>query len=365
MVEGKMEKELNPASPCKSSQSTTHQIRTTMREIERRQWWLCSTGVAVAVLLALGVASFSLPGLRSQQVGSELYQLNLDLAARGLVALVLLFGIYVVYQQLQIHRIDDTVVVALNKIQERTAQVYKLAGRDHLTDLYNREFGERRLSEEMSRAKRFAKPLAVLRLNLIGLEKISEGLGTASADCAIRLFAGHLQRELRLIDVPIRLDRGEFLILLPECKATEAEAVFARLNRMTVEFGEQQQTELVAGWADFVEGDASPALVMKAESTLHANMKNGSGPTQAVKISLPGNTKKSDNGAAFAQLRARERQVFELLARGKTNKEVANSLGISLRTAESYRASIMLQLDVHSASELVFYAVRNKIIDVE
>jgi DNA-binding CsgD family transcriptional regulator len=44
---------------------------------------------------------------------------------------------------------------------------------------------------------------------------------------------------------------------------------------------------------------------------------------------------------------------------------VANSLGISLRTAESYRASIMVQLDVHSASELVFYAVRNKIIDVE
>jgi diguanylate cyclase (GGDEF)-like protein len=360
-----MEKELNPASPSKSSQSTTHQIRTTMREIARRQWWLCSTGVAVAVLLALGVASFSFPGLRSQQVGSELYQLNLDLAARGLVGLVLLFGIYVVYQQLQIRRIDDTVVVALNKIQERTAQVYKLAGRDHLTDLYNREFGERRLSEEMSRAQRFGKPLAVLRLNLIGLDKISEGLGTASADCAIRLFGGHLQRELRLIDVPIRLDRGEFLILLPECKATEAETVFARLNRMTVEFGEQQQTELVAGWADFVEGDASPALVMKAESTLHTNMKNGSGSTQAVKISLPGNTKKSDNGAAFAQLRARERQVFELLARGKTNKEVANSLGISLRTAESYRASIMVQLDVHSASELVFYAVRNKIIDVE
>jgi diguanylate cyclase (GGDEF)-like protein len=360
-----MEKESSPASPCKSIQSTTHQIRTTMREVARRQWWLLSTGVAIAILLALGFASFTFPGLLPQQVGSELYRLNLDLAVRGLVGLVLLFGIYVVYQQLQIHRIDDTVVVALDKIQERTAQVYKLAGRDHLTDLYNREFGERRLSEEMSRSRRFVRPLAVLRLNLGGLEQISETLGPASADCAIRLFAAHLQRELRLIDVPIRLDRGEFLILLPDCKPTEAEMVFARLNRMTVEFGEQQQTELVAGWADFVEGDASPALVMKAESTLHAKMKNGNGPAQAVKISLPGNIKKSDNGAAFAQLPARERQVFELLARGKTNKEVANSLGISLRTAESYRASIMSRLGIHSGPEIVVYALRNGIIDSE
>jgi diguanylate cyclase (GGDEF)-like protein len=360
-----MGKESNPGAPCNSIQSTTHQIRATMREVAHRQWWLCSTGVAVAVLLALGIASFSFQGLLSQQVGSELYRLNLDVAVRGLVGLVLLFGIYVVYQQLQIHRIDSTVVVALDKIQERTAQIYKLAGRDHLTDLYNREFGERRLSEEMSRSRRFVRPLAVLRLSLTGLEKISEGLGVASADCAIRLFAEHLQRELRLIDVPIRLDRGEFLILLPECKATETEMVFARLNRMTVEFGEQQQTEVVAGWADYVEGDASPALVMKAESALHANTKNGSGPTQAVKISVPSNTKKSDNGAALAQLRTREREVFELLARGKTNKEVANSLGIRLRTVESYRANIMTRLGIHSGPELVVYAMRHGIIDSE
>jgi diguanylate cyclase (GGDEF)-like protein len=359
-----MKKESNPVAHCNSIQSTTHQIRATMGQVERRQWWLWSTGVAIAILLALGIASFTFPGLLSQQVGSHFYPLDLDLAVRGLIGLVLIFSIYVMHQQLQIRRTDFEVFDALGKIGDRVEQVSKLAGRDRLTDLYNREFGERRLSEEMSRARRFVKPLAVLRLNLIGLEKISEALGIASADCAIRLFAGHIQRELRLIDVPIRLDRGEFLILLPECKATEVEMVFARLNRMTVEFGEQQRTELVAGWADYVEGDASNALVMKAESTLHANMKNGSGATQPVKVSLPGKMKKSDDGAAFAHLTARQQQVFELLARGKTNKEVANSLGISLRTAESYRASIMSQLNVHSGPEIVWYALHNKLIDI-
>jgi diguanylate cyclase (GGDEF)-like protein len=359
-----MKKESNPVAPSNSIRSTTHQLRETMRQVERRQWWLWSASVAIAILLALGIASFASPGLLSQQVGSDFYRLNLDLAVRGLIGLVLIFSIYVIYQQLQIRRTDFELFDALDKIGDRVQQVYKLAGRDRLTDLYNREFGERRLSEEMSRARRFVKPLAVLRLNLIGLEGISEGLGMASADCAIRLFAGHLQRELRLIDVPIRLDRGEFLILLPECKAAEAEMIFGRLNRMTVEFGEQQRTELVAGWADYVEGDASQALVMKAESTLHANMKNGSGATQPVKISLPGNIKRSDDGGAFAHLTDRERQVFELLARGKTNKEVANSLGISLRTAESHRASIMSQLNVHSGPEIVWYALHNKLIDM-
>ncbi len=336
-----------------------------MREVARREWWLWSTGMAIAILLALGIASFTFPDLLPQQSGFELYRLNLNLAVRGLVALVLLFGIYVVYQQLQIHRIDDAVFGSLNKIQERAIQVYKLAGRDHLTDLYNQEFGERRLSEEMSRSRRFVRPLAVLRLNLDGLEKLSEALGPAAADSAIRLFAGHLQRELRLIDVPIRLNRGEFLILLPECKPTEAESVFNRLNRVTVEYGKQQRTELVAGWADYVEGDASQALVLKAESALHANNKNGCGETHPVKISLPGSGGTSDNGAAFFQLTTRERQVFELLARGKTNKDVANSLGISLRTAESHRASIMNQLGIHSGPELVVYAMRNGIIDSE
>jgi DNA-binding NarL/FixJ family response regulator len=63
-----------------------------------------------------------------------------------------------------------------------------------------------------------------------------------------------------------------------------------------------------------------------------------------------------------SRLTPREREILQLLAEGKSNKEVASLLGISVNTAEAHRANIMLKLDLHSVTELVHYAIRNKII---
>ncbi|HEV2349149.1 MAG TPA: response regulator transcription factor [Terriglobia bacterium] len=62
------------------------------------------------------------------------------------------------------------------------------------------------------------------------------------------------------------------------------------------------------------------------------------------------------------RLSAREREIVQILAEGKTNKEVAAVLGISVRTIETHRANIMRKLNLNSLSELVRYAIRNKII---
>ena len=64
----------------------------------------------------------------------------------------------------------------------------------------------------------------------------------------------------------------------------------------------------------------------------------------------------------ISPLSMREREVVALLAKGKTNKEIAGLLGISNRTVESHRARIMLKLDLDSLSDLVRYAVRTEII---
>jgi DNA-binding NarL/FixJ family response regulator len=63
------------------------------------------------------------------------------------------------------------------------------------------------------------------------------------------------------------------------------------------------------------------------------------------------------------RLTSREREIVQLLAEGKSSKEVAVSLGISVKTAETHRANIMRKLELHSVSELVRYAVRNQIIE--
>lgn len=62
------------------------------------------------------------------------------------------------------------------------------------------------------------------------------------------------------------------------------------------------------------------------------------------------------------RLTSREREIVQLLAEGKSSKEVAVALGISVKTAETHRANIMRKLELHSVSELVLYAIRNQII---
>ena len=63
------------------------------------------------------------------------------------------------------------------------------------------------------------------------------------------------------------------------------------------------------------------------------------------------------------KLTPREREIVQLLAEGLSSKEVAGTLHISVKTAETHRTNIMRKLDIHSVSELVRYAVRNHIIE--
>jgi DNA-binding NarL/FixJ family response regulator len=58
----------------------------------------------------------------------------------------------------------------------------------------------------------------------------------------------------------------------------------------------------------------------------------------------------------------RERQVLQLVAEGKTTKEIATILGISVKTAESHRSNIMDKLDIHDTAGLVRYAIRQGLI---
>jgi DNA-binding NarL/FixJ family response regulator len=64
----------------------------------------------------------------------------------------------------------------------------------------------------------------------------------------------------------------------------------------------------------------------------------------------------------YELLTERERQLYQLLAEGKSNKEIANLLNLSLHTVETHRTRIMEKLDVHSSAELVLSAVRRGLV---
>jgi len=97
-------------------------------------------------------------------------------------------------------------------------------------------------------------------------------------------------------------------------------------------------------------GNHRPFFTSKAAEVMLATF-NQSGSRASMK-EIPGD-----------RLTTREREIVQLLSEGRSSKEVASFLGISVKTAETHRANIMRKLEIHSVSELVRYAVRNQIIE--
>ena len=64
-----------------------------------------------------------------------------------------------------------------------------------------------------------------------------------------------------------------------------------------------------------------------------------------------------------ASLTARERQVLRLIAQGQKNREIADELGIAVKTVETHRTKIMQKLDLHNSAELAAYAIRRGLIE--
>ncbi|MGC1685808.1 MAG: PAS domain S-box protein [Candidatus Acidiferrales bacterium] len=95
---------LAPVNPHRAARPAklTPSVRADLRVAERRQWWLSFSGVLVTLLLTVGIVSFSLSVYALQL--NFLDNSNIHLATRALVGMVLLFVVYVLYQQLQIHR---------------------------------------------------------------------------------------------------------------------------------------------------------------------------------------------------------------------------------------------------------------------
>ncbi|MGB7025404.1 MAG: PAS domain S-box protein [Candidatus Acidiferrales bacterium] len=82
-------------------------LDTNVRHIERRQWWLFSSGIIVTILLTVGIISFALPVLNPG--GGWYFPVDPSLAIHALLGLVLLFDVYVVFQQFQIYRFRQRV----------------------------------------------------------------------------------------------------------------------------------------------------------------------------------------------------------------------------------------------------------------
>lgn len=138
----------------------------------------------------------------------------------------------------------------------------------------------------------------------------------------------------------------------------------ARILILTVHDSEQLVREvLAAGARGYVLKSDAGRILMAALETL---LEGGSFFTPKVgRMVLDGYLRNpaSPEELGVSALSVREREIVQLLAEGKSNKEVATVLGISVKTAETHRSNIMRKGGFGSLAELVRYAIRNRIIE--
>ncbi len=261
-------------------------IRESLQHLDRRQWWLGSTTVAVVLLLTLCVASFAFPGILRGE--DTFYSFYLNQAVRALVGLVLVFSVYLIYQQFQISKLRSqlgTQIESLAKVESLASEVYKLAALDQLTGLYNRRSGEQRLAEEMSRAQRHGRPLTVLLMDLDGLKAVNDKYGHAAGDTVIKSFSDRVQRAIRGSDLAVRLGGDEFMAILPECKCEEVNRVLGRIQGLDFEFDEQKvRLRFSSGWTDLRPTDSMQELLRRADVALYENKRAGKNGAKAEAV---------------------------------------------------------------------------------
>jgi DNA-binding NarL/FixJ family response regulator len=169
--------------------------------------------------------------------------------------------------------------------------------------------------------------------------------------------------------VELRPDIVVLDLSMPELNGLEAtrqirHAVSAKILILTVHESDQVVTDVLdAGAHGYVlKTDAGRTLV-EAIRALLGHQEFFTAHVHGVADRRASTRRAAAERRAPGRLTPREREVVQLLTEGKSNKEVGVVLGITTKTAETHREHIMTKLHLHSMSDLVRYAIRNRIIE--
>lgn len=121
---------------------------------------------------------------------------------------------------------------------------------------------------------------------------------------------------------------------------------------------------LSAGARGYVlKSDAGRHLISAVEALSHRKPFFTAKVSEALLDAYLKSGAKPDEASVFRTLTDREREIVQMLAEGKSNKEIANRLSISVKTVETHRATVMRKLNINSIVELVHYAIRNQLVE--
>ncbi|MDP2204719.1 MAG: GGDEF domain-containing protein [Alphaproteobacteria bacterium] len=144
------------------------------------------------------------------------------------------YGLYALMLVLLAWQAMSLVMPALNQLSQMRAYLHNLAAADALTGLYNRSMLFKVVGMLISSARRHKQELAVLSVNVDGVQKINDKHGRGGGDLAIRVIADTISEQLRTSDVVGRVGGDEFALFLPSTDEYRASVVAEKI-RIAVE----------------------------------------------------------------------------------------------------------------------------------
>ena len=172
--------------------------------------------------------------------------------------------------------------------------------------------------------------------------------------------AEQLQPDIVILDVNMPEMNGLEVARRIRKKFPETEVLM-----ISFDYSDYLIREIVAAGARgfVVKGDSERDLISAVEALANHRSYFTPRANDVVLGRVPGSNQGDGvHEIVRRRLTPRELEIVQLLAEGKSSKEVAVSLAISVKTADTHRANIMRKLDLHSVTELVRYAVRNQIV---
>ncbi|HVB56189.1 MAG TPA: response regulator transcription factor [Candidatus Acidoferrales bacterium] len=119
----------------------------------------------------------------------------------------------------------------------------------------------------------------------------------------------------------------------------------------------------ILGYVTKSESDRDLVLAVEALANHKPFFTSHATELMLTNLSAAGGSFRRGSSDVKERLTPREREIIRLISEGNSSKQVASALGISVKTADTHRANIMRKVQVHTVSDLVRYALRNKIIE--
>jgi diguanylate cyclase (GGDEF)-like protein len=189
----------------------------------------------------------------------------------------------------QLTAIEDLAAMAARALENarRFHELVELSVRDPLTGLHNRHYFHDTLAQEVMRAHRYDRRLALIFFDIDDFKAINEDIGHLGGDSVLEEAAKRLRSVVRGADIACRVGGDEFAVILPESSIDEAQLLFQRLQ-LAIQGQPIARVPVVglsAGIAELARDDDGPSFFRRADQALYRAKRSGKGTVVAAEES--------------------------------------------------------------------------------